>query len=92
MSDEAKCIKASIEETLAFEGETVESIASQNMFLNKASNSSIEEVILSLSKTNIYSQLLKQFVEKGNLRDVSYDTVKINIVKAIKLDVIHSCF
>ncbi|WP_274381115.1 hypothetical protein [Staphylococcus pseudintermedius] len=34
MSDEAKCIKETIEETLAFQGETVEKVATQNIFLN----------------------------------------------------------
>ncbi|HDE0230063.1 TPA: hypothetical protein PB396_002697 [Staphylococcus aureus] len=92
MSDESKCIIETIEETLFFEGETVKSVASQNMFLNQASNKSIEEVIKSLNKNNVYSRSLKEFVEKGNLKEVSYDIVKINIVKAIKLDALDSCY
>ncbi|MGZ9759401.1 hypothetical protein [Staphylococcus pseudintermedius] len=86
MSDEAKCIKETIEETLAFQGETVEKVATQNIFLNQANNRTIEEVIQSLSKSNIYGSSLKQIVEKGNLKEVNHDTLKRDIVKAIKLD------
>lgn len=84
MSDEAKCIKETIEETLAFDDEPLERIAKQHVFLNQASNAAIEEVIYSLSRNNVYGNALKQFIEKGELNKVSYDIVKFDIVKAIK--------
>ncbi|EGQ3127496.1 TPA: hypothetical protein ACHHA7_002767 [Staphylococcus aureus] len=86
MSEEAKCIKETIEATLSFEDEPVEKIAKQHVFLNHASNTAIEEVIRSLSRNNVYGQVLKQFMEEGELKKVNYDIVKIDIVKAIESD------
>lgn len=84
LSDEAKCIKETIEATLAFEDESVERIAKQHRFLNRASNDAIEEVIQSLSKDNNYGSTLKHFISKGELNKVDFDIVKFDIVKAIK--------
>lgn len=84
LSEEAKCIKETIDATLSFEDETAERIAKHHVFLNHASNAAIEEVIRSLSRNNIYGQTLKQFMEDGKLEKVNYDIVKIDIVKAIE--------
>lgn len=84
LSDEAKCIKETIEATLEFDDEAVERIAKQHRYLNKASNGAIEEVIASLSKDNQYGSTLKEFLENGELNKVDFDIVKFDIVKAIK--------
>ena len=84
LSDEAKCIKETIEATLAYDDEPVERIAKQHRYLNKASNGAIEEVITSLSKDNQYGSTLKEFMENGELNKVDFNIVKFDIVKAIK--------
>lgn len=84
LSDEAKCIKETIEATLEFDDEPVESVAKQHRYLNKASNGAIEEIITSLSKDNQYGSTLKKFMNNGELNKIDFDIVKFDIVKAIK--------